>query len=390
MGRWRGLGTRNTADSDARSCQRHPQEGYAAGYLLAAVAYFLVFPHLGWRGMFVVGVLPALLVFYIRSQVKESPVWESGQARPIGERGNILRAFSRQPLLFIYAILLMTAFNFMSHGTQDLYPTFLQKQHGFGVGQTSLITIIANIGAIVGGTYFGFLSQRFGRKRSILVAVAFAAVMVPLWVFSPATPLLALGGFLMQFFVQGAWGIIPVHLNELSPGDVRGSFAGLTYQLGNLFSGDFVYVSSTGKILSNRVALGFGIQPMSTVQSAALRHNGQKALYRRLASDQSIRPLSYPPTGGSGGAYIRTYSSQGINAAYGYIVPPCDVSLQPGESGNMYFNAYDSNGNDIVDAGVATGISASTTGNAESISFINPGGGYINTGWTNQNEVYPC
>jgi SHS family lactate transporter-like MFS transporter len=130
----------------------------------------------------------------------------------------------------------MTAFNFMSHGTQDLYPTFLQKQRGFDVGGTTLLTIIANVGAIVGGTYFGFISQRFGRRRSILVAVACGAIMVPIWVFSPSTPLLALGGFLLQFCVQGAWGVIPVHLNELSPGNVRGSFAGLTYQLGNLFS----------------------------------------------------------------------------------------------------------------------------------------------------------
>jgi SHS family lactate transporter-like MFS transporter len=212
------------------------QEGYATGYLLAAVAYYFVFPHLGWRGMFVVGVLPALLVLYIRFNVKESPVWEGGRRRPIGERGNLFRSIGKQPLLYLYAILLMTAFNFMSHGTQDLYPTFLQKQHGFGVGETSLITIIANVGAILGGTFFGYLSQNFGRKNSILVAVAFGALMVPVWVLSPSAPLLALGGFLMQFFVQGAWGVIPVHLNELSPGNVRGSFAGFTYQLGNLLS----------------------------------------------------------------------------------------------------------------------------------------------------------
>jgi SHS family lactate transporter-like MFS transporter len=221
------------------------QQGYASGYLLAAVAYFFVFPHLGWRGMFVIGVLPALLVLYIRSQVKESPVWESGQGRPAAERSNIAESIGKQPMLYLYAILLMTAFNFMSHGTQDLYPTFLQKQHGFSVGTTTAVTIIVNIGAIIGGTFFGFISQRIGRKRSILVAVAFAALAVPLWALSPSTPLLALGGFLIQFFVQGAWGIIPVHLNELSPGSVRGSFAGLVYQMGNLLSAGAAQIEAT-------------------------------------------------------------------------------------------------------------------------------------------------
>ncbi len=212
------------------------QEGYAAGYLLAAVAYFFVFPHLGWRGMFVVGVLPALLVLYIRFRVKESPVWEEGQSRPAAERGNVLQSIGTHPLLYVYAVLLMTAFNFMSHGTQDLYPTFLQKQHGLGVGQTSSVVIVANIGAIIGGTLFGFFSQSLGRRKAILISVAFAALVIPVWLYAPSITLLAVGGFLMQFFVQGAWGVIPVHLNELSPGNVRGSFAGLTYQLGNLLS----------------------------------------------------------------------------------------------------------------------------------------------------------
>jgi SHS family lactate transporter-like MFS transporter len=212
------------------------QEGYAAGYLLAAVAYFFVFPHLGWRGMFVVGVLPAILVLYIRFRVKESPVWEEGQSRPAAERGNVLQSIGTHPLLYVYAVLLMTAFNFMSHGTQDLYPTFLQKQHGLGVGQTSSVVIVANIGAIIGGTLFGFFSQSLGRRKAILISVAFAALVIPVWLYAPSITLLAVGGFLMQFFVQGAWGVIPVHLNELSPGNVRGSFAGLTYQLGNLLS----------------------------------------------------------------------------------------------------------------------------------------------------------
>ncbi|MEO6990189.1 MAG: MFS transporter [Candidatus Baltobacteraceae bacterium] len=212
------------------------QEGYAFGYLIAAIAYFLIFPHFGWRGMFIAGAFPALLVLYVRSQVQESPVWLAGKASSLSERGNLWGSFLKQPLLYVYAILLMAAFNFMSHGTQDLYPTFLQKQRELGVGGTTLITIIANVGAIIGGTLFGALSQRIGRRFGILLACLLGACTIPLWVFAPSTALLALGGFLIQFFVQGAWGIIPIHLNELSPGDVRGTFPGFTYQIGNLIS----------------------------------------------------------------------------------------------------------------------------------------------------------
>jgi SHS family lactate transporter-like MFS transporter len=212
------------------------QEGYAVGYLLAAVVYFLVYPHFGWRGMFIVGVLPALLVFYIRSRVPESPVWLERQAAPLGKTVDLWSSFLRQPLLYLYAIVLMAAFNFMSHGSQDLYPTFLQRQHGFSVGAVSALTIIANIGAIVGGMFFGALSQQVGRRRAIVLAAVLGIFTIPLWVFSPTVPMLAAGGFLIQVFVQGAWGVIPIHLNELSPGDVRGTFPGFTYQLGNLIS----------------------------------------------------------------------------------------------------------------------------------------------------------
>jgi SHS family lactate transporter-like MFS transporter len=215
------------------------QEGYAFGYLLAAVAFFLVFHFFGqygWRAMFVVGSLPALLVLFIRSRVPESQVWRSGKVGAARATGQYARALTANPLLFFYAVALMAAFNFMSHGTQDLYPTFLQKQHAFGPAQVSLIAIIANVGAICGGLLFGQLSQRFGRRRSIISAVTLAALMIPLWAFSAQLAWLALGGFLMQFMVQGAWGIIPAHLTELAPAAVRGTFPGLTYQLGNMIS----------------------------------------------------------------------------------------------------------------------------------------------------------
>jgi len=209
------------------------QQGYAVGYLLAALVYWIVFPFVGWRGLFVAGALPALLVVYIRASVPESPVWqrrgEKKQRLPLDIAGFIKN--HRAP--FIHAVLLMTAFNYMSHGTQDLYATFLERQRGFGISQKSMITIIYAIGAICGGTVIGFLSQRWGRRRLIILCAACGMLLIPAWIFAPGTALLIAGGFLMQFMVQGAWGVVPVHLNEVSPGDFRGTFPGLAYQLGN-------------------------------------------------------------------------------------------------------------------------------------------------------------
>jgi SHS family lactate transporter-like MFS transporter len=214
--------------------------------LLAAIV-FGVYSHFApaesWRGLYIVGIVPALLVLYIRSFVKEAPAFRPGTRATEG-RGDIIGAFLRNPLIFIYAIVLMTAFNCMSHGTQDLYPTFLQKQRGFTPATVSIVTVIVQIGAILGGSLFGFVSQSFGRRRSIIVAAIGGIIAIPLWAFAPNTVLLALGGFVMQFFVQGAWGVIPVHLNELSPGTVRGTFPGFTYQLGNLLSASFAQIES--------------------------------------------------------------------------------------------------------------------------------------------------
>jgi SHS family lactate transporter-like MFS transporter len=212
------------------------QQGYATGFLLAAIVFYLVEPHFGWRAMFFVGAAPALLVVYIRSQIPESDAWKAQKTAKLGETGNLVRSFSKQPGVFIYAIILMAAFNFMSHGSQDLYPTFLRVQHGFNPGTTTLLSVIANVGAIFGGTLFGGLSQRIGRRRSIVTSALIGILVIPLWAFAPTTALLAVGAFLIQFFVQGAWGVIPVHLNELSPGEVRGTFPGFTYQIGNAIS----------------------------------------------------------------------------------------------------------------------------------------------------------
>jgi len=213
------------------------QEGYVVGYLLAALAYGLLFPlpHVGWRGMFVIGALPAFLVIYIRTKVEESPAFLQGRTASPGEReigSGILKYLGS----FVFLIVLMFAFNSFSHGTQDLYPTFLQKNHGFTPQTVGLIAIVYNIGALFGGITFGGWSERIGRRRAIVIAALLAIPVIPLWAYSQSAAMLALGGFWMQFMVQGAWGIIPAHLNELSPPAVRGTFPGLAYQLGNLFS----------------------------------------------------------------------------------------------------------------------------------------------------------
>ncbi|QYD70494.1 MFS transporter [Paraburkholderia edwinii] len=210
------------------------QAGYPSGYLLASIVFGVLYQYIGWRGMFFVGVIPALLVLYVRSSVNESPAWvamEKKAARP-----GLLVTLKRNWVLSIYAIILMTAFNFFSHGTQDLYPTFLREQHHFDPHTVSLIAIVLNVGAICGGLLFGSLSERIGRRRAICIAALIALPVLPLWAFSSTPVMLAIGAFLMQISVQGAWGVIPVHLNEISPDEIRATFPGLVYQLGNLLA----------------------------------------------------------------------------------------------------------------------------------------------------------
>ncbi len=219
------------------------QEGYAVGYLMAALAYRTLFPAFGWRGMFVVGALPAFLVIYIRTKVDESPAWLQGKvARETGSRlGKDILTYVGT---FIFLVVLMFSFNSFSHGTQDLYPTFLQKDHHFTPQTVGLIAIVANVGALLGGIVFGTWSEKIGRRRAIVIAALLAIPVIPLWAYSHTVPMLALGGFVMQFMVQGAWGVIPAHLNELSPPAVRGTFPGLAYQIGNLLSSRNVVVQA--------------------------------------------------------------------------------------------------------------------------------------------------
>jgi SHS family lactate transporter-like MFS transporter len=220
------------------------QQGYAFGYLLAAVVYWIVFPLFGWRGLFVAGALPAFLVLYIRTRVPESPVWVRRQREASDFWSDLLVVIKGHWLLFLYVILLMTAFNAMSHGTQDMYQTFLGEQRHYGVTQKAATGIIYAVGAICGGTVVGHLSQKWGRRRSIILTAGFGIILIPLWVFPPGFGLLVIGGFAMQFMVQGAWGIVPVHLNELSPDAVRGTFPGVAYQLGNLFAANTAVVEA--------------------------------------------------------------------------------------------------------------------------------------------------
>ena len=234
------------------------QSGYPTGYFIASAVYGSLFEHIGWRGLFLVGAIPALLVFYIRRNVPESPGWER---RPATESSTlaIVKAHWQRAL---YAVLLMTAFNFFSHGTQDLYPTFLKSEHHFDAHQVSLVAMIYNAGAIIGGILCGTLSERFGRRRMIVTMALLALPVLPLWAFSHSLAMLAAGAFLLQFCVQGAWGIIPAHLNELSPDAARGTFPGFVYQLGNLFA-------SANATIQASLAVQFGT-PENPVYSKTL------------------------------------------------------------------------------------------------------------------------
>jgi SHS family lactate transporter-like MFS transporter len=268
------------------------QSGYATGYLFASIVFYLFYSALGWRGLFILGLAPAaVLIAYIWMTVKESPVHDRGRAAQITMPmlamqvvGILIAGFLTYLLasrllypnfgwygvaiivpiaavaayfvspfvrkhwkLLLFAVVMMTAFNFFSHGTQDIYPTFLQKQHGFGKGTVSLIAVLYNIAAIAGGMTFGILSQRFGRRRASMTAALIAIPVAFLWAFSPTAALLGLGAIMMQFLVQGAWGVVPAHLNELSPSDARGTFPGTVYQLGNL-------IASVNAVLQTTVA----------------------------------------------------------------------------------------------------------------------------------------
>ena len=209
------------------------QSGYSIGYLLAALAARFVLPVWGWRAMFWIGGLPALLAFYIRAKVPESVAWKQNRAPTTAA---ILRTVGGHWKIFSYLVLLMTLMLFLSHGTQDLYPDFLKSARGFTTAAVSYLAILYNVGAVIGAIVFGHLSEAFGRRRSMIAALLLSLCMIPAWAFGGSWLILALGAFVLQVGVQGAWGIVPAHLNELSPDSVRGVMPGVAYQLGILLA----------------------------------------------------------------------------------------------------------------------------------------------------------
>jgi SHS family lactate transporter-like MFS transporter len=235
------------------------QEGYAIGNLLAALAFRTIYPIAnvqypgnGWRIMFFLGGLPALLSLFIRARVKESEAWHEHRTDWTTYRRSLVQNARR----FLYLVLLMAMMNFVSHGTQDMYPTLLAT---FGYSKTRIadITMISMVGAVLGGLAFGYYSDRSGRRRAMITAASCALLVLPFWIagFSPLTTIA--GVFMMQFFVQGAWGVIPAHINELSPGEIRGFFPGFAYQLGVLCASSIPYIESAlGEIFTYRQSMG--------------------------------------------------------------------------------------------------------------------------------------
>src|SRR6266508_1932966 len=222
------------------------QEGYAIGNLLSALAFRALYPHFnawypgnGWRLMFFLGGLPALLSLFIRSRVKESEAWHEHRTDWVTYRRSLLQHGKR----FAYLVLLMTMMSFISHGTQDMYPTMLGSL-GYAKTRIADITMLSSIGAVLGGLVFGYYSDRSGRRRAMMTAMFFGLVMIPFWIAGHSPVRILIGVFFMQFFVQGAWGVIPAHINELSPAHLRAFFPGLAYQLGILCAASIPYIEA--------------------------------------------------------------------------------------------------------------------------------------------------
>jgi MFS transporter, SHS family, lactate transporter len=242
------------------------QEGYALGNLLAAVAFFTIFPRWGWRPMFFLSIGPALLTVYILSTVEESKAWKAAAAQK-KDWGDYFGTIAANGKRLLYLAILMSGMGFLSHGSQDLYPTFLQKQLHYSPGLTAFIGGLSMVGAILGGITCGHFSDRLGRRRTMIVAEICALLLIPLWVFSHGAALIAVGAFLMQFMVQGAWGIIPAHINELVPDKVRALVPGFAYQVGILVASAapfiealatkrFTYGQAMGTVLAVVVCMG--------------------------------------------------------------------------------------------------------------------------------------
>jgi SHS family lactate transporter-like MFS transporter len=217
------------------------QEGYAVGYLLAAAAAYFFREPLGWHPLFFLGGAPAILAIFIRYFVRESEVWQKSKAESWSQLGRAIKSHWK---LWIYLTLLMAMMNLSSHGTQDMYPTFLERFHGFAPKMADQAVMIAMAGAILGGIGFGLASDRFGRRRMMILALIGALAVAAPWAFSTRVSWIIGGAFLMQLMVQGAWGIVPAHINELAPDQVRGFLPGFSYQCGNLIAGSIAWLQT--------------------------------------------------------------------------------------------------------------------------------------------------
>jgi SHS family lactate transporter-like MFS transporter len=234
------------------------QSGYSMGYLLSAVAARLILPVWGWRAMFWIGGVPALLAFYVRWHVPESEAWRQRRAPSVPAIARVVRGFAPR---LVYLVALMTMMMFLSHGTQDLYPDFLKIAHRVPAPTVADVAILYNVGAIAGAILFGHFSQRLGRRASMASALGICLLVMPFWAFGGSLVVLAVGAFFMQMGVQGAWGIIPAHLNELSPDQTRGLVPGLAYQLGILLASP---VNTIEYALRDRVGYGWALASFET------------------------------------------------------------------------------------------------------------------------------
>jgi SHS family lactate transporter-like MFS transporter len=252
-------------------------QGYSLGNLLAALAFLTVYPVMqhtypeyAWRAMFFIGGLPALLSIFVLTRVKESEAWHENRTDWRSYWKSMPAVWQR----FLYLVVLLTTMGFISHGTQDLYPTFLLQQRKFTPQHAAETTMLSMVGAILGGLVIGYCSDRFGRRRAMIGGALAALLIVPLWIAAPTDVLIVFGGFLMQFCVQGAWGVIPAHMNELSPGHLRGFLPGFAYQIGMLLAGIVPYLEAllgehfsyaqamgglaAGALIAGMIAIGLG------------------------------------------------------------------------------------------------------------------------------------
>jgi SHS family lactate transporter-like MFS transporter len=235
------------------------------GFFLSSLAN-LALPHIGWRGMLLLSIGPALLILFIRRHVPESPTWQA-ERKAGAHRKSFLAIMKGHWPLALYAVVMMAPFNFFSHGSQDLYATFLRQQHHFGTATVTILTLVLNVGAVLGGLIFGSLSQKIGRRKAIVMAALLALPIIPLWAFSSTPVLLGLGAFLMQIAVQGAWGVVPAHLNELSPPEARGAFPGFVYQIGNLIAASNANIQGAIAKANNH---NYGLAMASTIAVVAV------------------------------------------------------------------------------------------------------------------------